>query len=296
MHTPDPILSDDGRFWIDPLDGRTVPVVRGGSDNGPAEGASPAGEAGGGEAGGGEPTGAPPAAALESEAGAKAHGFASVDDAVAELQRVRQEAANRRVALKPYEDAFTGFDEEARSTYLQLAKQIASGDPAEQKAAAKRFREIAERIDSSGVPTTPTGDEDPDQKPLTVKEWKALQAEQEEQQLLQSQVKAIEADAEREGIKVGSPTYASYLYALQQPEVAGDHDKAMELVKAERQAIIDDYARSVAEGSAKWPVLPGDGAGGAGAGVEEPVTPKSWKEARKIAAARLAGKAGVVTG
>lgn len=236
---------------------------------------------------------APPIEATQSEAGAHAHGFASVDDAVAELQRVRSEAANRRVKLKPYEEAFEGFDDEARSVYLELAKQIASGDQAQQKAAAKRFREIAERIDGSPTPTTPTGEEDPKQKPLTIAEWERLQAEQTEQAELQRQVKLIEADAEKEGIKVGSPEYATYLFVLQQPDVAGDHDKAMEQIKAQRQAIIDSYAKSVAEGGDRWPVAPGSAPLGA---PGEETKPLNWKDARKAAAALITGRAGQATG
>lgn len=245
------------------------------------------------EAGGEETVTAPPIEATQSEAGAHAHGFASVDDAVAELQRVRQEAASRRVAIKPYEEAFKGFDDEARETYLELAKQIASGDAKQQKAAAARFREIAERIDGATVPVTPTGEEDPEQKPLTIKEWKALQAEQNESAELQRQVKLIEADAEREGITVGSPRYATYLYALQQPDVAGDHDKAMAVLNAERQAIIDEYAKSVNEGNGAWPPAAGSSASGA---AGEEIKPSNWRDARKAAAALIAGRAGQATG
>lgn len=293
MFNTDPILSPDGRFWIDPLDGRTVPVVRGG-DGPEDEGgeAPPAGDPPAGDEGGAAIE-APPIEATQSEAGAHAHGFASVDDAVAELQRVRQEAASRRVAIKPYEEAFKGFDEESRQTYLELAKQIASGDPAAQKSAAKRFREIAERIDGATVPVTPTGEEDPDQKPLTRAELREIQAQEREQQELQTQIKAIEADAEREGITVGSPRYATYLYALQQPDVAGDHDKAMAVLNAERQAIIDEYAKQVAEGQEKWPAAVGSAALGA---PGEEIKPKTWRDARAAAAALVSGRAGQATG
>ncbi len=143
------------------------------------------------------------------------------------------------------------------------------------------------------MPVTPTGEEDPDQKPLTVKEWKALQAEQESNRFLKEQVQIIEADAEREGIEVGSPRYATYLYALQQPEVAGDHAKAMEVLNAERQSIIDAYAKGVSEGTEKWPVAPGSAPLGA---PGEDVKPKSWREARRAAAAMASGRAGQATG
>lgn len=295
MFNTDPFLSPDGRFWIDPLDGRTVPVVRGGDgpEHDGTEGSAgvPAGVPDPPESGAGGA--AVPIEATQSEAGAHAHGFASVDDAVAELTKVRSEAANRRVKLKPYEEAFEGFDEEARTTYLELAKQIASGDAAQQKAAAKRFREIAERIDGATVPVTPTGEEDPEQKPLTVKEWKALQAQQDDDRHLQEQVRLIEADATKEGIEVGSARYATYLYALQQPDVAGDHEKAMAVLNADRQAIIDQYAKAVAEGQEKWPVAPGSAALGA---PGEEVKPLNWKDARKAAAALISGRAGAATG
>ena len=234
----------------------------------------------------------PPAAALESEAGAKAHGFSSVDDAVAELQKVRSEAANRRVALKPYEEAFGAFDDESRETYLTLAKQIASGDPAEQRAAAARFRQIAERIDGSEIGTTPTGDPDPKQKPLTVGEWEALQAQAAEEATIQAGIKQIEADAKTAGIDLyNSPEGAAYLWSLQQPDVAGDHEKALALVASSRQATIDAYAKRVAEGSERWPST---SPSGSVPGDEAPA-PTSWKDAGKRAAALMASKAGQAT-
>lgn len=239
------------------------------------------------------PAGEPPAAATESEAGAQAHGFASLDDAVAEVRKVREEAANRRVALKPYEEAFGEFDEESRGTFLQLAKQIASGDLEQQKAAATRFREIAERIDGSEVGTKPTGDPDPKQKPLTVGEWESLQEQARQEQEIEAGVKAIEADAKAAGIDLyNTPTGAAYLWALQRPDVAGDHEKALAVVKADQKAAIDAYAKSVAEGAEKWPSVAPTGAGAAEAA--EPIT--SFKEAGKRAAALFAARAGQVTG
>ena len=180
-------------------------------------------------------TAEPPAAATESEAGAQAHGFASLDDAVAEVRKVREEAANRRVALKPYEEAFSSFDEESRGIYLELAKQIASGDPAQQKAAAARFREIAEKIDGAEVPVTPAGEIDPDQKPLTRKELREIQEAAQAEQEIERGIAAIEADAKEAGIDLyNSPTGAAYLWALQRPDVAGDHEKALAVVRADQ--------------------------------------------------------------
>jgi hypothetical protein len=237
-------------------------------------------------------TGEPPAAATESEAGAQAHGFASLDDAVAEVRKVREEAANRRVALKPYEEAFSGFDDESRGVYLELAKQIASGDPELQKAAAARFREIAERIDGSEVSTKPTGEPDPKQKPLTIAEWESLQAQAQQEAEIQAGIKQIESDAAAAGIDLyNSPTGAAYLWALQQPDVAGDHEKALELVEKERQAAVDAYAKKVAEGAEKWPSV----APSAAVAGDEAPPPANWKDAAKRTQAFIKARAGQVT-
>ena len=233
----------------------------------------------------------PPPAAVESEAGAKAHGFESVDDAVAELTKVRSEAANRRVALKPYEEAFKGFDDDSRTTYLTLAQQIASGDPEQQKAAAARFREIAERIDGSEVGTKPTGEPDPDLQPLTRKELREIQEAAAQEQQIEAGIKQIEAEAVAAGIPLESPRYASYLWALQQPDVAGDSEKALALIKADEQSIVDGYAKRVAEGADKWPSVAPAGA----APSDEAEAPKSWKDAGRRAAAFVAGREGTAS-
>lgn len=294
MQTPDPILSNDGKFWIDPLDGRTVPVVRGGDGPEGEGGEPPAGDAPPSAAAGAPAAGSDAAVeaaeeATTSPAAAAEHGFASVDEAVAELKKVRAEAASRRVALKDYDSAFEGYDDSAKAQLLEIAKGLA--DPNLQPATAKRLKEIAERIEASQSPTTPTGEPDPDQAPLTKAEWKRLEKEREEAQTLEAGIKAIETEARSLGYEPDSARYAMLLFEAQNPEVSGDLTKADERVKAYESTVIEGYRKSVQEGSEKWPgvVVPGSGTGAADV---EGGAPKSFSEARKAALARLTGRPG----
>lgn len=208
------------------------------------------------------------------------------------VEKLRHEAAGRRTAIKPYEEAFGAFDEESRATYLRLAADIGSGDAARQREAAAQFEAIAQKIKGAETPVTPSGEPDPDQQPLTKAEWKALQAEQNEKDNLDRLVGEIEAEAKSAGIEPNTPRYASYLFIMQQPDVAGDHTKALAALEAQEQQTIDRYAASVASGSAKWPTQ----AGGASAPPGEETKPRSWKDARAAASALIAGRAGQSTG
>jgi len=207
------------------------------------------------------------------------------------VEKLRHEAAGRRTALKPYEEAFGAFDEQSRETYLRLAADIGSGDAKRQREAAAQFEAIAQKIKGAETPVTPQGEPDPDQQPMTRAEWKALQSEQSEKENLDRLVGEIEAEAKAAGIEPNTARYASYLFIMQQPDVAGDHGKALAALEAQEQSTIDRYAANVASGAAKWPTQ----AGGNGAPPGQERKPLSWKDARSAAAALASGRPGQST-
>jgi ribosomal protein L12E/L44/L45/RPP1/RPP2 len=78
---------------------------------------------------------------------------------------------------------------------------------------------------------------------------------------------------------------------MQQPDVAGDHEKALAVVNGIKQQTIDEYAGKVAEGTEKWP-----GAVSTAAAAGDPAEgPKDWKDASRRANAFLKGRAGQTT-
>lgn len=297
MQTPDPFLSSDGRFWIDPTDGRTVPVVRGGDgptdapSPAPAETPPPATETA-------PPAGSEPApAAPGAEGEPPEHSFASIDDAVAALKETRQEAAQRRVEAKQlkekvdkFDQSLAGYKPEEIDYLLEVFHDLS--DPKAQKKAAKELADIASKVlDAEGPPTRPTGEEDPDERPLTKKEWERLQAERDQASAQDRALKQLEAEATDKGYPPESLGYPMLLSALMEPDVAGDVDKAVAKVKAYEQSVVDQYRKQLEEQGQKWPV------GAPASSPNPPADPEAgppvgWSNARKAAAAYLKGKAG----
>lgn len=290
--TNDPILSPDGKFWIDPSDGRTVPVVRGGSDNGAAgntDPPSPAPEA---------PPATEPAAPEAEPAAEPEHSFQSVDDAVAALRETRAEAAQRRIAEKeakalaqPYLDAFQGYTEAEQQQVLAIFRDLA--DPVKQVAAAERLAEISARLLENETPGSrrPTGEEDPDEQPLTKAEWKKLQAQRDQEQAQATALKQLEAEATEKGYPPDSLGYPMLLSAMMEPDVAGDIDKAVEKVKAYETSIVESYRKSVEQNGERWP---GAASGGSPTPPGDPdagVKP-GWANARAASLAFLKAKVG----
>lgn len=87
--------------------------------------------------------------------------------------------------------------------------------------------------------------EDEDDKPLTRREWKALQKEQEDRQVqaaTQVQVGEIQAQAEDLGYEVGSREYNDLLWVAMN-QTGNDLDKAHEIVSTTEQKIIDGFVK-----------------------------------------------------
>lgn len=288
--TNTPFLSPDGKFWIDPSDGRSVPVVRGGSDIGagdPPAAPSPAPEAA---------PAADPAPASSAPAADPEHSFATVDEAVAALRETRAEAAQRRVEAKTlkeqvekFDKALAGYKPEEVDYLLDMFHDLS--DPQAQKRAAKELAEIASKVlDAEDGTLRPTGEEDPDSKPLTKREWKELQAQRDTEQAQSKALEQLEAAATEKGYPPSSPGYTVLLASMMEPDVAGDIDKAVDKVKAYEKSIVEAYAKTVEANGERWP-------GSAPGSPTPPADPEAgvkagWGNARAAAAAFLKSRAG----
>ncbi len=209
------------------------------------------------------------------------------------VEELRRENAERRTALKEYEEAYSAYSPQEKSALLDIARQLA--DPSTQPAVAKRLQAIADGIlkgSADGKPTRPTGEEDPDQRPMTRAEWKAEQARLNEEQKQAQAIREIEDEARSLGIEPGSLEYAELLYIAQDPEVAGVLSKAHEKLEAHYAAKAKARAEALAAKGERWPGVPGLNTGGTGAADAEGGPPKTWGDARKGAIAYLRARAG----
>lgn len=210
------------------------------------------------------------------------------------VEQLRKEAAGYRTKAKEFEEAFSGYDPDSRAALLDITRQLA--DPATQPAAAKRLQKIAEKImdgAEKGTATRPDGEEDPDQRPMTRKEWREEQARLQEEQEQAQAIRSIEEAAEGLGIKPGSLEYAELLYIAQDPEVAGDLTKAKELLDEHYAKKARERAEAIAAKGERWPGVPSTT--GTPAGDAEASEPKTWAEARKSAMAKIKARAGAAS-
>lgn len=156
------------------------------------------------------------------------------------VEKLREEAASRRVALKPYEDAFGGYNDEERQIWMNLAR-ITAEDPIK---GAEYFEQVAKSLREQNTPVDPSTltPEERAQQAVEAKlaEYEAKQAEERKEADLQRQVKEINDKATALGYTVGDVDHLRLLYYAQN-QTNGDLAKADELVKAANQKVIDDY-------------------------------------------------------
>lgn len=279
-----------GNNWIY-SDGTVLPYIAGG--DGPLEGA-PAGD----------PTPAAPAAAPAAPApvapagdtppvGAPAPEPSPVasDDLSAlpeswqsHVRELRAEAAERRTALKPYAEAFDGYDDADREVLLEVARTLKS-DP---KAAGEWMRSQAELLLAEQAAEVEAGTRDPDE-PMTRAELEAFLAERETKAAAEREQKAhvdaIVTEAKALGYDPESDRrgYARLLDVAMH-ETGGDLQKAHDAIKAERQKVIDEYLAAKATAGDAGGTLPPQ----TGGAQEATPVPTDWKATQAAVRNRLA--------
>ena len=215
--------------------------------------------------------------------------FETVDAAVAELHKVRQEAAARRVEAKQAKDAaarfqaFENVPESDLEILSQILTHISSDDPELQRIGAEAFLAIGNDLlgtkpdDPKETPVPdPTETNDDALTPERVQELinEALAAERATQtktQEEQSRQAEFDAKVEAAGFKKGTPEYFAAVQAT--VEHNGNVDKALEVTKNYRQSIIDEYVNGRQNDK-------GVPAPAAGAGGKAPEQPKNMSEAK----------------
>ena len=163
------------------------------------------------------------------------------------VEKLREEAASRRVALRGYEEAFGAFDEEDRNFLLGMVRQL-SEDPT---TAAQQMRALADALlEEYGAGATEAADalnqhadqldEGDDDRPITRRELMELIEVQRQQAEEERLIAEINSEARQLGYQEGSRDYMLLLWTAMN-ETQGDLKRADERIKADRERIIQEY-------------------------------------------------------
>lgn len=268
----------DGNVWVFP-DGYTLPVISGGSDEGPA--AAPAESAPAAvEAPAAAPASAPePAAAAPTSSPAEADPFDGdlPDDQVfsrgyveklrKQGQTYREQAQTHAEQLAEYEAVYGQYEPEDRQAWFEMASRWAA-NPADGAEMMQRIAEqvlnegktpeeatehviaedrVAAEAEAAGVAMTPE-----QIQALVDERFAAQQAEK----MQQEAIDGVFAEIKAAGFDPHTRDGHSILWTANN-ETAGDIAKAIEIVKADKQKIIDEYVAAKSTPSAR--TAPTDG-------------------------------------
>lgn len=199
------------------------------------------------------------------------------------VEKLRKEAAEHRTQAKPFVDAFSKYPEEARQAMLEIVSGLVSEDQDQLLGSAQQLRELAAQL--LGEDLHP---DDPN-RPLTKAEFDRLATEQKQREQEEVAVKEVISEAKSLGYEPDTAAAADLLWRAVN-STNGDLKAAHEQIQAERQAIIDQYVKSVQEGSVKFPPVTGNV--GDGAPLQHGEQPKTFAEAKARAMARARARAG----
>lgn len=207
------------------------------------------------------------------------------------VERLRSEAAARRTEAKAFAEAFEGYSDEDRGTLLDLARTLRT-DPA---SAAEWMRSQAEAL-LAGADPAGAGDEEPEAEvdpdaPLTAAQLERYLADREARREREAaEAKALDdIVSEAKGLGFDPATNRREYLALldvANNETAGDLAKAAEVLRAERQKVIDDYLAAKARESDTAPTVPPQ----VGGGRETPAQPRDWDDIGRAVRADIAAR------
>lgn len=200
------------------------------------------------------------------------------------VEKLRREAAEHRTAAKTYQDAFSKYPDEARSAMLEIVQGLISDDQDTVMGTATQLRELAAQL--LGEELNP---DDPD-RPLTKADYDRIQQEQKARADEERAVQDVLSEAKGLGYEPETAGAADLLWRAVNVH-NGDLKAADAAIKAERQAVIDEYVKSVQEGSVKFPPVTGNVGDGAPQGSAE-AGPKTFAEAKARAMARARARVG----
>lgn len=205
------------------------------------------------------------------------------------VEKLRREAADRRTAVKTYEDAFSAYTPDQREGWLALASKLAADDPDSQAEAAQIMLEVAQSILGPGSITetieTPSGEPDLGENQfLTAEQLEAKLAERERKAAIDAEVVKVQQEVTELGYKEGTADYQDLMWRAVNQH-GHDLKAAHEARQADRQAVIDAYLADVEANSGV--TVPRAGQPGL---QSSPIT--DFKSARASVEARIAAAYG----
>lgn len=200
----------------------------------------------------------------------------SVEEASAEIRRLRDENAQRRLSSKPYDEAFNGFSSEEKEAWLQLGRLFK--DSPEQ--AREAFRQLAQIEAQQQQAVQEQGTE---AQPLTRDDLLSILNERDSVQARQVELSKIDVETAQLGLKPDSVEYEAVLQ-LALSRTNGDIKAAHEMFEKAIQGRVQSALDSLKNAPQNTPPVNTDG----GPAVSnEPQAPKTLKEARQRAMAFL---------
>lgn len=200
------------------------------------------------------------------------------------VEKLRNEAAEKRVALKTFNEAFDGYNDAERDFFMDVIRGLK--DEGGRDAAARRALEVFKSLVEPETDPSPLSGGDPEEdeedRPLTIKEWKALQEKQQAEAAETEAVEAVKREAGELGYTVGTREYRR-LMDVAVHETKGDLKKAHEVLEAERNTFIEEYLSKKKEAAEQTLSSPG----GAGTPPSQERKSLTLEDARKAMLARL---------
>lgn len=228
-----------------------------------------------------EPSTETPQPGLENQQPAQEYTFnGSLEDASAEIRRLRDENAKRRLDTKAYEESFTGFEEPERNAWLELGK-LWKSDPDQAREVFKELAAIEAAQEQQQQAQVFDNSQTFDPNTISSAVRQAMQEER-QAQAHAAELQKIDLELTNLGYKQGSPE-AETVMQLALTRTKGDISKANELFKGIIQSQVDARLAAMSQGIPTPPVAEGP----QGSPVANPSPPKTFKEARAAARAFL---------
>lgn len=159
------------------------------------------------------------------------------------VQKLREEAAERRTAAKKYEEAFSGYTPEEQAVWFALQQELVH-DP---KSAAAKFQDIANEIlgtKPDAAPAAPAADAPAADKPLTQADVDRILSERDTKAQSDREVadatKKVVDEAVALGYEQGSAEWRELMF-LARYEAEGDLTKAHEIREGRNKAAVEAY-------------------------------------------------------
>lgn len=209
--------------------------------------------------------------------------FDNLEDANKHISKLNAENASKRVALKPYREAFQNFNEDEQGQLLGLMSELGTSP----ETAATKLIAIGNIIlgrDPNAASETPQANEsgEPDlDRPLTLRELQAREEKEAKDKEFQKSVDAVFQTARDLGYADNTVEQRIYLGVLAN-EAEGDSTKAHEMVGQLFQRKIKEYI----EGKKKQRDTATANPTPSLNTETESHNPKTWAEATKAAVAR----------